>query len=75
MVDYDSNLIKPVDDLKNITGLGTVKHREERKRRQQFHQEGEEKNETIQGGGTPPQKQAGKKNDINADDIGVDYCA
>ena len=75
MADYDSNLIKPVDGLKNITGLDTIKQREGRKRRQQLNQESEEKDETVQSRGTQPQKQAGKKIDINTDDIGVDYCA
>jgi hypothetical protein len=75
MADYDSNLIKPVDSLKNITGMDPVKHREERKRRQQLNHGNEEKDETKQGEETPPQDQAGNKIDINSDGIGIDYCA
>lgn len=35
MTENDYNIIKPVDGLQNIIGLAPVKHREERKRRQQ----------------------------------------
>ena len=75
MADYDSNLIKPVDSLKNITGITPAKHREERKRRQQLHHENEEKDESDKGEETPAQEQPGSKRDINSDGIGIDYCA
>ena len=75
MADYDSNLIKPVDNLKNITGMDPVKHREERKRRQQLNPGSEEKGETKKGLDSLPKKQAGGKNDINSDVSGIDYCA
>jgi len=75
MADYDSNLIKPVDSLKNITGITPAKHREERKRRQQLHHENTEKDESDKGEETPTQKQPGSKRDINSDGIGIDYCA
>jgi len=75
MADYDSNLIKPVDGLKNITGISTVKHREDRKRRQQLHHENEEKDESARGEETPTEEQTGNKRDINSDGIGIDYCA
>jgi hypothetical protein len=47
MADYDSNLIKPVEGLQSVTGLTPAKRREERKRRQQFNQESEEKDEQL----------------------------
>lgn len=75
MADYDSNMIKPVDGLNNISSLTPVKHREERKRRQQSQYENNDKDETIQDEETMPQEQAGKETDINADSIGIDYCA
>ena len=75
MADYDSNLINPVDGLKDITGINPVKHREERQRRQQLHHENEKKDESARGEKTPTEKQAGKKRDINSDGIGIDYCA
>ncbi len=34
MTDNDYNIIKPVDNLQNITSLAPIKDREERKRRQ-----------------------------------------
>jgi hypothetical protein len=75
MADYDSNLIKPVDSLKNISGLAPVKHREERKPRQQLEQENKEKDETLQGEETLPEVKVGNKSDINSESIGIDYCA
>jgi len=75
MADYDSNLIKPVDSLKNITGISPVKHREDRKRRQQLHHENKEKDEAAQADETPTEEQTGNKCDINSEGIGIDYCA
>jgi hypothetical protein len=75
MADYDSNMIKPVNGLKNIAGLTSVKHHEERQRRRKYNQQDEEKDQDGQGEETPPQEQAGDKNDIDSDDIGIDYCA
>ena len=52
MADKDSNTIKPVESLQNITGLTPARRREERKRRQDLHKKQqqeieEEPNETI----------------------------
>ena len=75
MADYDSNLIKPVDSLKNISGLTPVKHREERERRQQLQHENNEKDETMQDEETLPEEKTGDEKDINSNSIGIDYCA
>ncbi|OHB85232.1 MAG: hypothetical protein A2Z38_00665 [Planctomycetes bacterium RBG_19FT_COMBO_48_8] len=75
MADYDSDMIKPVQSLKNISGLTPVKEHEERKRRQQLHHENEKKEESARGEETPPEEQGGNKSDINSDNIGIDYCA
>jgi hypothetical protein len=75
MADYDSNLIKPVDSLKNITGITPAKHREERKRRQQLHHDNEENDESAKAEETPTEEQTGSKRDIKSDGIGIDYCA
>lgn len=75
MEDYDSNMIKPVNGLKNVAGLTSVKHREERQRRRKFNQQDEEKDQSGQGGEILPQEQAGDKTDINSDGTGIDYCA
>jgi hypothetical protein len=64
-----------VDSLQNISGLTPVKHREERKSRQQLHHENDEKDETMQDETTLPEEKAGDENDINSDGIGIDYCA
>jgi hypothetical protein len=75
MADYDSNMIKPVNGLKNIAGLTSVKRREERQRRRQLQHENEEKDEAGQGEETPPQEQPGDETDVNSDGVGIDYCA
>jgi hypothetical protein len=75
MTDYDSNMIKPVDSLKNISGLTPVKHREERKSRQQLQHENDEKDETLKGEETLPEEKVGNESDIKSDSIGIDYCA
>jgi len=39
MVDNNQNVIKPVESLPNITGLTAAKTREERKKRQNSHEQ------------------------------------
>ena len=68
MAEYDSNMIKPVDSLKNISGLTPVKHREEREHRGQLKHQNNENDETV-----PDETR--NENDINTDSIGIDYCA
>ncbi|MGD8501044.1 MAG: hypothetical protein PVJ86_10380 [Phycisphaerales bacterium] len=73
MADYDSNMIKPVEGLQNITGLTPARRREERKRRQQSNQENREKDESTADEETLPQGQTENGND--QDSTGIDYCA
>ena len=75
MADYDSNMIKPVEGLKNITGLAPAKRREERKHRKQLQQENKEKDESNEGAETLPKESDGNENDLNPDSTGIDYCA
>jgi len=75
MADYDSNMIKPVQSLKTISGMTSVKQHEERKHRQNLHHENEDKDQSAGGEETPPEKKTGNKSDINSDSIGIDYCA
>ena len=85
MADYDSSIIKPVESLQNITGLTPVKHREQRKRRQQSPEENKEKDESAEGEqsqsvdeqdmGGPPEGRAENENGRIPDGIGIDYCA
>jgi hypothetical protein len=85
MADYDSNMIKPVDGMQNITGLTPVKQREQRKRRHQLPEENKEKDESGEGEqsesvdeqdlGPLPEKSAENENGRNPDSIKIDYCA
>ncbi len=45
MADFDSNMIKPVEGLQNITGLAPTRRREQRSRRQQLKEENENNEE------------------------------
>ncbi|MHC4426095.1 MAG: hypothetical protein ACYSYV_08370 [Planctomycetota bacterium] len=73
MADYDSNMIKPVEGLQNITGLAPARRREERKRRQQPDQENRDKGESAGDNETLPEGQTENGND--RDSAGIDYCA
>jgi hypothetical protein len=42
MDNFDSNMIKPVDSLQNITGLAPARRREQRRRRQNLEYENEQ---------------------------------
>ena len=75
MADYDSNMIKPVESLKNITGLAPAKRREERKRREQLQQENKQKGESNEGEETLPAESSENKDDPNPDITEIDYCA
>ena len=70
MADYDSNLIKPVKGLQNITGLTPTRRREDGKRRQRFHQEEDESPEDRE---TQPDERIG--NEDKRDSGTIDYCA
>lgn len=48
MSDYDSNIIKPVESLQNITGPAPARRREQRSRRQQLQGENENQEEHQQ---------------------------
>ena len=45
MADYDSNIIKPVDNLQNVTGLAPTRRREERSRRRKLNQDNPDQQE------------------------------
>lgn len=70
MADYDSNLIKPVKGLQNITGLTPTRRREDGKRRQQLRQEEDEFTEDRE---TQPDERI--ENEGNRDNGTIDYCA
>jgi hypothetical protein len=73
MADYESNLIKPVKSLQTITGLTPARQREERKRRQQLHQE---QDEPAMHEETVTEKKTEDENDKSRrDGARIDYCA
>ena len=37
MDNYDSNMIKPIDSLQNVTGMAPTRRREQRRRKQDFY--------------------------------------
>ena len=80
MVDYESNAINPVKSLDTIAGLAPSRAREERKRRQQYHQDQEPEQEpeqdqeqSAEDSEPLPEKQPKSKDNKNTD--GIDYCA
>jgi hypothetical protein len=78
MADYDSNIIKPVDNLQNVTGLAPTRRREERSRRQQLNQDNPEQQE--QKPGEPVEEQVtedvGEKWNVNnSNGNRIDYRA
>ena len=73
MADYDSNLIKPVESLRNIAGLAPAKRRKERKRRRQLPAESAEHDESVTDDETTSQDEIENPEDRNSD--GIDYCA
>lgn len=74
MPDYNSNIIKPVENLQNIPGLVPAKDREQKKRRQP-QEENKEKLQQEPGKSADEQKARKKitKNENETDTI--DYCA
>ena len=79
MADNDSSIIKPVESLQNIAGLKPIKHREERKRRQNLPSEDEKKSEQEQNNSIDEQNQvnelAENEQDQGCDSEGIDYFA
>jgi len=74
MPDYNSNIIKPVENLQNIPGLVPAKDREQKKRRQP-QEENKEKLQQEPDKSADAQKARKKitKNENEMDTI--DYCA
>ena len=75
MADYNSDIIKPVENLQNIPSLVPAKDREEKKRRQQLQKENKEKLQQELDKSADKQKTRNKitKNENERDTI--DYCA
>ena len=74
MDNFDSNMIKPVDSLQNITGLAPARRREQRRRRQNLEYESEQqKNNENEHENEKKHDESLKIND--ADDTKIDFCA
>ena len=70
MVDYDSNLIKPVKGLQTIAGLTPTGRRESGKRRRELrHEEGQSAEERK----VEPEEEMDHED--KEDNSGIDYCA
>ena len=70
MVDYESNLIRPVKSLVGIAGLSAAKQHEERKRRAHPDQQQAPSDQDAE---TLSQANDGNTND--PDGTKIDYCA
>ena len=75
MENYDSNMIKPVDGLQNITGLAPARRREQRRRRQKFESEQKEKEQKQNFEDTVKKKLDEQLYIDDAGDSKIDYCA
>ena len=79
MADFDSNMIKPVEGLQNITGLAPARRREQRSRRQQLHEENENREEQKQNESTDEKNSKNLKEGQNVNTNGssnrIDYRA
>ena len=87
MADYDSNMIKPVEGLQNISRLNPTKRREERKPRQDSYETAKEENESNEDKSTDMFDESAdqegfftegakkRSKNLDSDDNGIDFCA
>jgi len=75
MADYDSNMIKPVQGLQNITGLSPAKRREERKHREQSNQKYRHEEEPSKDESAEPEAENRTEIHNNRNNRRIDYCA
>jgi len=78
MADFDSNMIKPVEGLQNITGLAPTRRREQRSRRQQLDEENKNKEEqSKESADDKISKTSQEKRHVNKNGSGsrIDYRA
>ncbi len=75
MSDNDYNIIKPVENLQNIGSLTPAKRREERKRRQNLHEQNEEKPKQESNKPINEEDFSDKLTESDRDQHSIDYCA
>lgn len=73
MADYDTNLIKPVEGLQNIAGLGPVKRRKQKSDREKQNAKSDGQDDTGQDAETEPEDRIEDRTDSVGS--GIDYCA
>jgi hypothetical protein len=73
MADYDSNLIKPVEGLQNIAGLGPVKRRKQRSDREKENTASDGQDNSGREAETEPEDRVEDRN--HSVSSGIDYCA
>jgi hypothetical protein len=77
MVNNNYNVIKPVDNLKNIGRLNPAKRRRERKKKQDMQQEDDSQNETANNpeGDSIEEGISGEIAENDRDERSIDYRA
>lgn len=75
MDNYDSNMIKPVDGLQNITSLAPARRREQRRKKQNFDSEKKEHQEKHNDEEITKNQFDESINVNDADDSKIDFCA
>ncbi len=75
MDNYDSNMIKPVEGLENISGMAPTRRREQRKKRQNYDSENKEEKKKYKEEESMIDKFDEPLNFDDADDTTIDFCA
>lgn len=75
MADNDSNIVKPVEGMQNITGLSPARRRQQRKRRQDLHEKGKQNPESAKGGLDEKNQGDEPTESEHPDSLGIDYRA
>ena len=77
MAEIDHNIIKPVESLHNIGGITPAKRREERKKRQDLHEQNKEqrRGDEDQLNESTEENTAREIAEDDRDDHSIDYCA
>ena len=77
MADNNHNIIKSVEGLQNIAGLTPAKRREERKKRQNLHEQNDQERELAEDklNESAEEDIAGEITKNDQDRHSIDYCA
>jgi hypothetical protein len=75
MADNDSNIIKPVESMQNITGLTPARRREQGKHQGNLHEEESGESEQEANGSAEEQNLSDELMSKGDDKSTIDYCA